>query len=393
MVVTYVLLLNFLTVYVKIVTARGQSAGVRSFSTFEAFQRLNAGGLELNLDPNYITGFSAVHRAGESSFIISNLKNNNYKAGYVVVPIFSIHLDIKDYLLLKQIKNYFQVGTLQIKNNKIGNRSVIYTVRSFKYITNNIIPHFYNYPLLTAPRPLAIFMNIKIHKKKIDLFFIRPSSLAERGGKKRADYLLFKEVLNLINQGKHLRIDGLKEILAYKAFLNNGLNVTLKKEFDITPVQRPEVKVSSAPQSTEVVVGAINTNWLIEFIEGEGSFICLVRKNQTHLIGFAVTLSFSLPQHSRDLDLMLKIQEFLGWEKIYERNSKVNLTITRRSEIKNLINILKGELRGAKKLDFEGFVEIKEIVNKDLLRKLSKEGLAQIIEIKKNTNIGRDVEN
>ena len=51
----------------KIVTARGQSAGVRSLSTFEASQRLNAGGLEFILDPYYITGFSD----GESSFIIS----------------------------------------------------------------------------------------------------------------------------------------------------------------------------------------------------------------------------------------------------------------------------------------------------------------------------------
>jgi len=335
--------------------ARGQSAGVRSLSTIEASQRLNAGGLELILDPYYITGFSD----GESSFIISILKNNNYKAGYVVVPIFSIHLHIKDYLLLEQIKNYFQVGTLQIKNNKIGNRSVIYTVRSLKDITNNIIPHFENYPLLT---------------------------------KKRADYLLFKEVVNLMNQGKHLKIEGLKEILAYKASMNNGLNEILKKEFDITPVQRPEVNVYSTPLSTEVAVcrGAINKKWLIGFIEAEGTFICLVRKNVTHLIGFAVTLSFSLPQHSRDSGLMLKIQEFLGWGKIYERNSMVNLTITRRSEINNLINILKGELIGAKKLDFEDFVKIQEIVNKDLHK--TKEGLAQIIKIKKNMNMGRDVE-
>jgi len=68
----------------------------------------------------------------------------------------------------------------------------------------------------------------------------------------------------------------------------------------------------------------------------------------------------------------------------------VNLTITRRSEINNLINILKGELIGAKKLDFEDFVKIQEIVNKDLHK--TKEGLAQIIKIKKNMNMGRDVE-
>ena len=120
-VVTYVLLLISLTVYVKIVAARGQSAGVRSLSTFEASQRLNAGGLELNLDPNYITGFSALYTAEESSFIISIIINNYYKAGDldVVVPIFTIHPHIKDYLWLEQgfAQNYFQMGTLIFTKN------------------------------------------------------------------------------------------------------------------------------------------------------------------------------------------------------------------------------------------------------------------------------------
>lgn len=85
---------------------------------------------------------------------------------------------------------------------------------------------------------------------------------------------------------------------------------------------------------------------------------------------------------------MFKIQEFLGLGKIYHSNSIVNLTITKKSEINILISMIKGELKGTKNLEFGDFVEIQEIVNNDLHK--TKEGLAKIIEIKKNMNFGRN---
>ena len=262
-----------------------------------------------------------------------------------------------------QIKNYFQAGTIQIKNNKIGDRSVIYSIKSLKEIIEKVIPHFDNFPLLT---------------------------------KKKADYLLFKEVVILMSEGKHLTVEGLREIIAYKASINKGLNESLKKEFDVIPVQRPEVSAD---------VSLINLNWLFGFIEAEATFLCLVRKNPDHLIGFAVILSFSLPQHSKDKDLILKIQEFLGWGKIYappririfllrgrfgEKDSMVDLRITRRSEVISFIDIIKGQLRGVKNLDLNDFIKIQDIINKDLHK--TKEGLAEIVAIKKNMNTGRNVE-
>ncbi len=292
----------------------------------------------------YITGFSD----GESSFHISILKNNNYKVGYTVSSIFSIQLHIKDYSLLKQIQDYFQVGTLQIKNNKIGNRTVIYSIQSLKDITDKVIPHFDTYPLIT---------------------------------KKQADYLLFKKVIHLMVTGKHLTVDGLKEIVAHKASMNKGLNETLKQEFDVIPVQRPSVTVS---------VSSINLKWLFGFTEAEGTFLCLVKKSSSHLIGFRVTLSFSLPQHCRDKDLMVKIQEFLGWGSINERDSMVYLTITKKSEINSLIEIMREQLVGVKSLDLKDFIKIQDIVNKGLHK--TNDGLDKIIKIKKSMNIGRDVE-
>ena len=343
---------------VKIAMTGGQSAGVRSLHTSEASQRLHAGDLlkKINkkyihtntfkpntLKPYYVTGFSD----GEASFHISIVKNKEYKTGYHVFPVFSIQLHVKDLLLLEQIKDYFSIGTVRIKKNK-ANTTAMYSVQSYKDIINVIIPYFDKYPLLTQ---------------------------------KRADYILFKQILDLINQGKHLTKEGLAEIVSIKASMNKGLNENLKQEFDkVIPVQRPEVKLNLVS----------DIQWLVGFIEAEGCFLCLVRKNVKHKIGYQVTLSFILTQHSRDLVLMTKLKENYGLGLIYENPSNVRWVITKKSEIDTLITMLNSELIGAKSLDFKDFIEIQEIVNSGLHK--TEGGLNQILEIKSKMNKGRKYE-
>ena len=65
-------------------------------------------------------------------------------------------------------------------------------------ILNVIIPHFDDYPLLTQ---------------------------------KRADFLLFKAIVDLMNKKEHLQIEGLKKIVNLKASLNKGLPLSLKEAF------------------------------------------------------------------------------------------------------------------------------------------------------------------
>jgi hypothetical protein len=100
----------------------------------------------------------------------------------------------------------FHVSILKNKDNT----TVIYSIQSVKDILAVIIPHFDKYPLLT---------------------------------KKRADYILFKQIIYLINDSKHLTKEGLKEIVSIKASMNNGLNENLKNEFNIIAVQRPLVEL------------------------------------------------------------------------------------------------------------------------------------------------------
>ena len=62
----------------------------------------------VNINAWFITGFAD----GESSFIISVVRNNKYKTGWSVKPKFQLDLHNKDTGLLLQIQKYFGVGKI-----------------------------------------------------------------------------------------------------------------------------------------------------------------------------------------------------------------------------------------------------------------------------------------
>ena len=66
---------------------------------------------------------------------------------------------------------------------------------------NVILPHFYNYPLIT---------------------------------KKHSDYLLFKQIVLLMLNKEHTSIEGLRKIINIKIYLNTGLSDSLKNVFPHT---------------------------------------------------------------------------------------------------------------------------------------------------------------
>jgi hypothetical protein len=53
------------------------------------------------------------------------------------------------------------------------------------------------------------------------------------------DFILFKEIIDLIEKKEHLTPEGLNKILSIKASMNKGLSYSLKKSFaKIIPVAR-----------------------------------------------------------------------------------------------------------------------------------------------------------
>jgi len=103
------------------------------------------------LNSNFITGFTDA----EGSFIISIQKEPKNKTGWTVKSRFSIGLHEKDREILELIKYYFKgKGTI----TKQGNNSVQYRVASLKDLTNVIIPHFDNHPLITQKKPIFFYL-------------------------------------------------------------------------------------------------------------------------------------------------------------------------------------------------------------------------------------------
>jgi hypothetical protein len=91
-----------------------------------------------------------------------------------------------------------------------NNKALIYQIRNLSEITKVIIPHFEKYPLITQ---------------------------------KQSDFILFKEIIELMDKGEHLTKDGLLKIVNLKASLNKGLSNKLKVFFPKIIIKRPKVNL------------------------------------------------------------------------------------------------------------------------------------------------------
>jgi len=120
------------------------------------------------------------------------------------------------------------VGSVRILKSQ---NAINYTVSRIGDLNNVIISHFIKYPLISQ---------------------------------KRADFELFKSIVEIMNRKGHLTLEGLQEIVNIRASINLGLSEELKAEFpDVIAVQRPLVQL---PEK-------IDPNWLAGFVSGEGCFM------------------------------------------------------------------------------------------------------------------------
>lgn len=167
----------------------------------------------------------------EGSFMVSITKVTDTRTGWRVRAVFQIELHRKDEELLKDIQAFFGVGNI-FKGGK--------DCLSFRVITADhllkIITHFDKYPLITQ---------------------------------KFSDYLLFREVVMMMNQGEHLTKEGLDKIVTIRASLNKGLTEVLKAAFtNILPAPRFQVVNPKIP----------GAEWIAGFVSGEGCFFVQLRK-------------------------------------------------------------------------------------------------------------------
>jgi hypothetical protein len=144
--------------------------------------RQGANGREVPLDPWFVTGLAE----GEGCFCVSLAIRPKLRAGLEVRPSFSLSLNERDLDLLTDLQAFYGCGW--IRRSK-GDRTFKYEVRSIGDLVEVILPHFERFPL--------------------------------RGCKARS-CAGFSLVCQMVEQGDHLRRDGLRRIVEVAYQINLG---------------------------------------------------------------------------------------------------------------------------------------------------------------------------
>ena len=129
---------------------------------------------------HYLAGFTD----GEGSFNVSFRKRDDYAMPWKVSPCFNVSQ--RDKIILTLFKRHLKCGTLRTRPDGVW----YYEVNNFTAIVENVIPFFDRFGFLSA--------------------------------KKKRDFLKFKEIVRLIQAGRHHSKEGIDEILAIRRDMNDG---------------------------------------------------------------------------------------------------------------------------------------------------------------------------
>jgi len=144
----------------------------------------------------------------------------------------------------------------------------------------------------------------------------------------------------------------------------------------------PDLKPATVPKFK--TASTLNPDWLAGFITAEASFFISLKGCPPRKAGYAVSLSFSLSQHLKDICLLERIANYLGCGivKKHDTRESAELVITKSADInQKLIPLLsKHTLSGVKLLDFERFKKVALLIESK--SHLKPEGVKLIKDIK-----------
>lgn len=134
----------------------------------------------------------------------------------------------------------------------------------------------------------------------------------------------------------------------------------------------------------------INSGVWSGLIDGKGSFSIIVDKNKTGKLNWGVQLKFQIGLHTKDLNLLYKLQSYLGdigSIHLTRKRERVNYSIDSNEDLNKLtIYLDKYPLLTQKAADFMLFKQAIKLVNNKA--HLTVEGLNQIVNIKASMNLG-----
>ena len=128
----------------------------------------------------YLAGFSD----GEGSFNFSLTRRPDYQIPWKVSVSFNVSQ--KDQVILALFKRHLGCGTLRSRPDGVW----YYEVRNLNSVAENVIPFFERFPFLSA--------------------------------KKKRDFVKFKQIVALMQNGAHLSKNGIREILVIREEMNDG---------------------------------------------------------------------------------------------------------------------------------------------------------------------------
>ena len=265
----------------------------------------------------------------------------------------------------------------------------IWSVKDLQIIIN----HFDKYPLITA---------------------------------KLSDYLLFKQCFEIIKKKEHLTEKGFLKILKLKSSLTLGFSDKLKKSFPPLPSNTPPLRVFGgvgwgvylSPKKdkyTYTFYCIPDPYWVAGFTSGDGSFNLHVSEHNSTVsknVHRKVVLKYAICLHRRDEEVIkglityfksldnnkISDEEFKDTSDkslltlsnhIYKTETTVTLYFWKFSDIVNIIIPFfeKFSIEGQKKLDFEDFKLVAEIVKHK--EHLTQEGYNRIVKINSTMNLRR----
>ena len=294
---------------------------------------------DLQIDPWFTTGFTD----GEGCFSCTVLKSRSYKLGWEVQLTFQIKLHVRDLPLLLGIQR--SLGGIGVISSS---QSVfILRVRKLQELVE-LVKFFDKYPLIT---------------------------------KKIGDYLLFKQIVSIMQLKEHLTLEGLQKIINIKATLNFGLSEELQLMFPETiPVPRP-LALNEGRETLEIP----HSQWIAGFASAEGSFSVSLDKD------IFKSLLFKITQHKIDEVLLTAIKEYFycGYCYLRKKENVIDFKTTKFSEINEIIIpfFINNPILGVKSLDFNDWCLVSEIVKKGEHK--SEKGALKIREIQRGMNRGR----
>lgn len=146
----------------------------------------------------YLAGFAD----GEGSFNVSFRRRKDYKVRWKVSLCFNVSQ--RDKVILALFKRHLRCGTLRQRRDGVW----YYEVNNLNAILENVIPFFKRFSFLSA--------------------------------RKKNDFAKFVKIAELVKKGKHLSVEGIKEILALRAKMNRAGKRKFSPEEIIKSLENPQ---------------------------------------------------------------------------------------------------------------------------------------------------------